>query len=447
MSITRSSVVDDTIDEVFAWHTRPGAFHRLSPPFAPMSLQSEATSISDGQAVLALPGGLPWKATHVPSGYHPPHQFVDTLTSVPLKFVTPWTHTHRFDAVGDDRTRITDTVDTRVPGFVLSSMFDFRHRQLADDIVTQKWARALQPTPITIAMTGVSGTIGTALAALATTGGHRVISLVRRDPEGPDERRWDTAHPAADLLDGVDVVIHLAGASIAGRFTDSHVASVRDSRVGPTRALASVAAAAHARGSGPSVFVAGSAIGIYGDSRGDERLTESSAPGDGVVADIVRDWEAACDPARDAGLRVSNIRTGVVQSAAGGMLKLLRPLFSAGLGGPIGNGRQWLSWIGLEDVCDVFYRAALDERVSGPVNAVSPEPVRNAEFTSTMGSVLHRPTFFRVPEFAPKLLLTETGADSLALADQRVVPTELERWGHEFRMPRLADALAHQCGK
>ncbi|MBJ7287336.1 TIGR01777 family oxidoreductase [Williamsia sp.] len=447
MSITRSSVVDDSIDEVFAWHKRPGAFHRLSPGFAPMSLRSEATSIEDGEAILVLPGGLTWTAAHQPDGYRPPNQFVDKLTSFPLRYVTPWTHTHNFDAVDADHTRVTDTVDTRVPGFALSSMFDFRHRQLADDIITQKWARSLQPTPLTIGMTGVSGTIGTALAALATTGGHRVVSLVRREPVGDDERRWDPDNPAADLLDDLDVVVHLAGSSIAGRFTDAHVSRVRHSRVEPSHALARVAATAAADGRGPRVFVGASAIGYYGADRGDEELTETSDPGDGVIADIVRDWEAAYAPAADAGLRVVTVRTGVVQASAGGMLKVLRPVFGAGLGGPIGDGTQWLSWIGLEDVCDVFYRAALDDRLSGPVNAVSPEPVRNSEFTDTMGTVLHRPTVMRVPEFAPKLVLTESGAGSLALASQRVLPETLAGIGHDFRMPALADALRHQCGR
>ncbi len=447
MSITRSSVVADSVDEVFAWHARPGAFHRLSPGFAPMSLRSEAESIEDGEAVLVLPGGLTWTAAHQKSGYRPPNQFVDKLVSVPLRYLTPWTHTHEFAAVDAGHTRVTDHVETRVPGVALSSMFDFRHRQLADDMLTQKWARSLQPAPLTIGITGVSGTIGTALAALVTTGGHRVVSLVRRDPVGADERRWNPIHPAADLLDGLDVVIHLAGSSIAGRFTTAHVSRVRHSRVEPSRALARVAASAAADGRGPRVLVGASAIGFYGADRGDEVLTEASASGDGAIADIVRDWESAYTPAADAGMRVVAVRTGVVQASVGGMLKVLRPAFGAGLGGPIGDGSQWLSWIGLEDACDVFYRAALDQRLSGPVNAVSPEPVRNSEFAATMGSVMHRPAVLRVPDFAPNLVLTPSGAQSLVLASQRVLPETLTGVGHEFRMPELAATLRHQCGR
>lgn len=446
VSIHRTTVVPGAIDDVFAWHERPGAFRRLSPPGSPIGLRSEATSIRDGQAVLSLPGGLNWVASHEPSGYRPPFQFVDRLSNFPLRVLTPWEHTHGFEAVDDTHTRIIDHVETRVPGFALAPMFDYRHRQLADDLATQEWARELSPDPVVIGMTGQSGTIGQALSALMTTGGHRVVSLVRREPTGPDERRWDPDAPDSDLLDGLDIVVHLAGASIAGRFTDSHVAAVRDSRVGPTRLLAEVAADARAAGRGPSVFVAGSAVGYYGDIRGDEELSEDSDPGTGVVADIVRDWEAATVPAREAGLRVPVIRTGVVQAAAGGMLALLRPLFTAGLGGRIGGGRQWLPWIGIDDVCDVFYRAALDERLDGPINAVAPAPVRNAEFTRTLGHVLHRPTVLPVPAIAPELLLTPTGARSLALADQRVVPTRLLELGHRFRMPDLEQVLRHQLG-
>ncbi|MGZ8179486.1 TIGR01777 family oxidoreductase [Williamsia sp. SKLECPSW1] len=447
MSIHRTSVVRGAVDEVFAWHERPGAFRRLTPPGSPIGLRSEASSIRDGRAILALPGGLRWVAAHQPSGYRPPHQFVDRLSNLPLSLITPWTHTHRFEAVDETHTRIIDHVDTRVPGFALAPMFDYRHRQLADDMVTQAWARELAPAPLAIGMTGTSGTIGRSLSALMTTGGHRVVSLVRREPSGPDERRWDPDAPDADLLDGLDVVVHLAGASIAGRFTESHVAAVRDSRVGPTRLLAEVAAAAHTEGRGPSVFVSGSAIGWYGDIRGDEELDEDAPPGTGVVAEIVRDWEAATEPARAAGLRVPVIRTGVVQSASGGMLALLRPLFTAGLGGRIGSGRQWLAWIGVDDVCDVFFRAALDRRVDGPLNAVAPRPVRNSEYTATLGHVLHRPTVLPVPAVAPELLLTSAGARSLALADQRVVPSRLRELGHTFRMPDLEQVLRHQLGR
>src|SRR5690606_33635096 len=204
---------------------------------------------------------------------------------------------------------------------------------------------------------------------------------------GPGERRWEPEYPAPDLLDGVDTVIHLAGASIAGRFTAQHRAAIRDSRIGPTRRLAELAG----RAAGVRTFVSASAIGYYGPDRGDDLLTEADARGDGFLADVVADWEAATEPALAAGVRVVCVRTGIVQAARGGTLRVLRPLFSAGLGGPIGGGTQWLSWIGLDDLLDVYHRAAYDIRLTGPVNAVAPHPVRNSDYTAALAGVLRRP--------------------------------------------------------
>ena len=198
---------------------------------------------------------------------------------------------------------------------------------------------------------------------------------------------------------------------------------------------------------GPRTFVSASAIGFYGFDRGDTQLTEDSTRGDGFLADVVADWEAATAPAVDAGLRVVPVRTGIVQAAAGGTLRLLRPLFAAGLGGRMASGRQWLSWIGLDDLLDVYYRAIYDDRLSGPVNAVGPEAVRNSEYTRELARVLHRPALIPVPSLGPRLVLGEQGARELAEASQRVVPSKLLSVGHRFRHPDVADALAHQLGR
>jgi uncharacterized protein (TIGR01777 family) len=168
--------------------------------------------------------------------------------------------------------------------------------------------------------------------------------------------------------------------------------------------------------------------------------------GDGFLADVVADWEAATGPAVEAGLRVVAVRTGIVQAAAGGTLRLLRPLFLAGVGGRLGSGRQWLSWIGLDDLLDVYYRALYDNRLTGPVNAVGPAPVRNIDYTKALAGVLHRPALVPVPSFGPRLLLGSQGARELAEADQRVVPTKLTELGHRFRHATVSDALAHQLG-
>jgi uncharacterized protein len=447
MGIEYESVVDHPLAEVFAWHTRPGAMRRLVPPWQPMKVVAEAESLADGRAVLGLPGGLRWVARHDPAGYDPPHRFVDVLSaegpmSWPARVIGWWRHTHEFsEAPGG--TRVYDHVDTTVPAAALRSTFVYRHRQLADDLAAHRDAAAAGATPMVVAVSGAFGLVGSALTAFLSTGGHQVIRLVRREARGEGERQWDPDRPALDLLSGVDAVVHLAGTSIAGRFTEAHKSAIRDSRIAPTRRLAEVAARAD---DGPRAFVSASAIGVYGFDRGDALLSEESVRGDGFLADVVADWEAATGPAAEAGLRVVTVRTGIVQSARGGTLRLMRPLFAAGLGGRLGSGRQWLSWIGLDDLLDVYYRALYDNRLAGPVNAVAPAPVRNADYTKALARVLHRPAVLPVPSLGPRLLLGERGARELAEANQRVAPTKLETLGHRFRHPDIDDTLAHELG-
>jgi uncharacterized protein (TIGR01777 family) len=457
MGIEHESVVEHPLDEVFAWHARPGAMRRLMPPWQPMKVLAEADSLADGRAVLGLPGGLRWVAQHDPAGFDPPRRFVDVLASGglaswPARVIGWWRHTHEFSQTPTG-TRVYDQVDTTVPAAVLRSTFVYRHRQLADDLAVHRDAAAAGAQPMAVAVSGASGLVGSALTAFLSTGGHRVIRLVRRPARGEDERQWEPARPTPDLLSGVDAVVHLAGASIAGRFTDAHKRAIRESRIEPTRRLAEAAARAD---DGPRTFVSASAIGIYGFDRGDAVLCEESVRGDGFLADVVADWEAATAPASEAGLRVVTVRTGIVQSARGGTLPLMRPLFVAGLGGRLGSGRQWLPWIGLDDLLDVYYRALYDTRLTGPVNAVAPAPVRNTDYTKALAGVLHRPAASPcpsggrcpqpVPSLGPRLVLGTQGARELAEASQRVVPTKLESLGHRFRYPGIDDALAHELG-
>jgi uncharacterized protein (TIGR01777 family) len=450
VGIEFESIVDHPLDEVFAWHTRPGAMRRLVPPWQPMTVVAETTSLADGRAILGLPGRLRWVAQHDPAGYDPPRRFVDVLSSdglasLPARLVARWRHTHDFEDVSDAssaRTRVHDRVEAPVPGAALRSTFVYRHRQLADDLAAHQDAALCGPRPLVIAVTGASGLVGSQLTAMLSTGGYEVIRLVRRSPRGADERLWDPQRPAPGLLDGVDAVVHLAGESIAGRFTDAHRNAIRASRIEPTRRLAELAG----RTAGVRVFVCASAIGYYGFDRGDALLSEDSVRGGGFLADVVSDWEAATTPAAEAGLRVALVRTGIVQAANGGTLRLMRPLFSAGLGGRLGSGRQWLSWIGLDDLIDVYYRAIYDERVVGPVNAVAPNPVRNVDYTEALAHVLHRPALLPVPSFGPRMLLGYQGARELAEASQRAVPIKLQVLGHRFRQPVVEDALAHQLG-
>ncbi len=440
MGLKHSSVVAAPRDEVFAWHERPGAVVRLTPPWMPVTIKQEANDLSDGVAILGFPLGFNWIARH--SSAVVPERFVDELDTPLVRNVVKWRHTHNFTAEGDSATRITDEIDSNVPGFLLRSMLEYRHRQLADDLAARQRAVAAGMRPLTVAVTGAHGTIGTALTALLSTVGHTVIKLVRRPPTKPDERHWDPANPSRELLEGVDAVIHLAGASIAGRFTPAHKRGLRESRIGPTRALAELAADGD-----PSVFVSASAIGYYGADRQDEVLTEESGRGEGFLANLVEDWEQASEPASAGGLRVVHVRTGLVQTPAGGVLKAQFPLFAAGLGGRLGSGNQWQAWIGIDDLLDIYHRALYDSELSGPVNAVAPSPVRNREYAATLARVLHRPALVPVPSFGPQLILGAEGARELAEASQRVVPTRLEELGHTFRYPDLEGALRHLLGK
>jgi uncharacterized protein len=449
MGIVYSSVVDAPIYEVFDWHTRPGAFTRLSPPWQPVRVIAEADSLENGRAELGFPGGLRWVADHQPDFYDPPRRFVDSIgtdgpASLPVRLAVRWRHTHEFEDLDGERTRVTDRVATPVPARALRAMFAYRHRQLADDISAHRLAAAHGLTPITVAITGSSGLVGSALAAFLSTGGHRVIHLVRRAAAKPDERQWNPADPDPDLLNGVDAVIHLAGASIAGRFTESHRAAIRDSRIGPTRRLAELIAKS---ADGPKVLVCASAIGYYGYDRGDQTLTEDSERGDGFLADVVDEWELAATAAEDGGVRVVRVRTGIVQSPSGGTLRLLLPLFRAGLGGRVGDGQQWFSYIGIDDLVDIYHRGLWDAELSGPVNAVAVDPVRNIDYTRALAKVLRRPAVLPVPRLGPRLLLGEQGARELALANQRVLPARLQEAGHRFRHPGLEQTLRHLLGR
>lgn len=449
MSLVYSSVVSTPRDEVFGWHARPGAILRLSPPWQPIRVVREASSLKDGRAELALPGGLRWVAQHRADFYDPPRRFVDEiasdgLASLPARWAVRWRHTHDFEQVGQERTRVIDRVETPVPASALRSMFAYRHRQLADDLRAHQQAASHGMRVATVAVTGSSGLVGSALTAFLSTGGHRVIRLVRHAATNPTERQWDPLDPDPELLIGVDAVIHLAGASIAGRFTDAHRRTIRDSRIDPTRRLAELVAQ---QTNGPRVLISASAIGYYGHDRGDEQLTEDSERGEGFLADVVHDWEQATAPAEQAGARVVRVRTGIVQSPRGGTLRLLRPLFGAGLGGRVGDGRQWLSWIGIDDLVEAYHRALWDTTLSGPVNAVAPQPVRNADYARTLAHVLHRPAVLPVPQLGPRLLLGDQGAREIAGASQRVISAKLQQAGHRFRHADLDQALRHLLGR
>jgi len=296
---------------------------------------------------------------------------------------------------------------------------------------------------ITVAIAGASGFLGSAFARYLTRQGHEVRRIGRRSSRGVDFH-WDLGAGTLDpvALDGADAVINFAGATVAQRWTHEHKTAILASRVRSTDVLARTMAAVR---SPPRVFLATSAIGIYG-SRGDELLDEESAPGRGFLADVVQRWEAAATPARDAGVRVVHPRLGLVLNPDGGVLAKLLPVFNVGGGGKVGNGAQWMSWIGMHDTVRALELLILDDGIRGIVNVCGPNPVTNAQFSHTLGDVLHRPAVATVPEFAIKLMFGEMGEETL-LSGQRINPKYLLGTGFRFDFPDLGPALRHELGK
>jgi uncharacterized protein (TIGR01777 family) len=292
---------------------------------------------------------------------------------------------------------------------------------------------------VRIAITGSTGLIGTALVRVLRTDGHDVRRLVRHDPQGADEFRWDPArHEIPDeALDGVEAVIHLAGVPVAGnRWSASHKQAVLNSRIDGTTTIAEAVARNRDL---VRVLLSASAVGWYGD-RGDERLDESDPAGEGFLADVVQRWEAATEPATEAGVRVVNLRSGVVLAASGGALGKVLPLFKLGVGGKLGSGEQWLPWIALSDELAAIRFLLEAGKVAGPVNLTAPEPVRNRDYTAAIGRALHRPAVAPVPGFALRLVLGGF-ADEGALVSQRVLPRKLLDAGFEFGYSDIDAAL------
>jgi hypothetical protein len=291
-----------------------------------------------------------------------------------------------------------------------------------------------------ILVTGASGLIGTALEPSLTANGHRVVKLSRGTVPDRPGATWDPAEGKIDLSKAgpLDVVVHLAGETIAQRWTAESKRRIHDSRVNGTRLLCE---ALVKLSKPPRLFVSASACGFYGD-RGAEWLDESSTPGTGFLAEVSREWEAAAAPAIERGLRVVHLRLGIVLAAQGGALKKMLPAFKLGLGGRLGGGRSYWSWIAIDDVVSAIHHVLATESLSGPLNVVSPHPVTNLEFTGTLGRVLRRPTIFAVPRFAVELLFGEMGREAL-LASFRVKPSKLIGAGFNFRFPELEPALRH----
>lgn len=441
------------VAQLFAWHARPGALERLIPPFERVRIVRSSGGIADGGTVELLLGGWPsarWRARH--EHFVENQQFCDVQERGPFAV---WRHAHHFEADPADAgaSWMRDEISFALPGAALGAAlaggwverrirrtFSWRHERTRRDLL--RHAR-FGGARLRIALSGGSGLIGRSLRAFLTTGGHTVVALVRR-AAGPGEIVWN---PAADRLDaaaleGFDAVIHLGGAGIAQRrWTRARKAVIRDSRVRSTGLLARGLAGLRRP---PRAFLCASALGFYGD-RGDEVLREDSPVGAGFLPEVCEAWEAACAPAREAGIRVVNLRTGIVLARRGGALAAMLTPFSLGVGGVVGSGRQYMSWIGLDDLLGAIQCALGDERIAGPVNCTAPEPATNRAFTRALGSVMCRPTVIPMPAAVIRLALGELG-EALLLQGARVLPQRLQEAGFVFQTPRLEDALRWELG-
>lgn len=447
-------------DEAFAWHERPGAFERLAPPWEAVEVIQRQGSIHPGDrtVVRLWIAGLPihWVAEHY--GYEAGRQFCDRELAGPFAV---WQHVHRFVPDGE-RCVLEDDITFRVPGGLLGSlaaggyarrslerMFAYRQRITQDDM--QAHAKYSDQPVQSIAITGATGLVGSQLVPFLTTGGHRAISLTRKSaprqssarPTAGESAVWNPGTGEILLDEPLDAVIHLAGENIAGgRWNARRKQAIRESRVAPTRRLSQHLAQLPVT---PKVLICASAIGYYGDRR-DETLTEESPAGSGFLPEVCREWEEATRSATEAGIRVVNLRFGVILSPKGGALASMLTPFNLGAGGMVGPGRQYWSWIALDDVIGAIHHAIFSESLSGPVNVTAPQPATNREFTKTLGHVLHRPTIFPLPAFAARLMLGEM-ADALLLASARVLPARLQQSGYAFRFPDLEAALRHVLGR
>ncbi len=449
--------INAPVEEVFKWHSRPGALERLSPPWDPVRVIERKGGIDKGARVVlemkAGPFSYKWTAEH--TDYEENSMFRDRQVRGPF---SSWVHTHRFEPDGIEDSFFEDRIDYALPFYPfgnligvpsvkakLARIFKYRHATTVQDIILQLSKKDIG-RPIKILMTGASGLLGSALIPFFTTGGHIVHTLVRRVPfPEKDESFWDPEKKKLDpsVFDGADAVIHLAGEHIGeGRWTDEKKRIIIESR---TKGTSLIADTISKLSSPPPVLICASAIGYYGN-RGDKILTEDDQPGDDFISKVCSKWEKSAQATVDKGIRTVFMRIGIALSPAGGALSRLLLPFRAGLGGKIASGSQYMSWVGIDDVIGAFFHVLADNKIAGPVNVVSPNPVTNLEFTKTFGKVLSRPAVFSIPAAAINLAFGEMGREVL-LSSTRVMPQKLIESGYRFRNPDLSGALSHLLGK
>lgn len=441
--------------DVFAWHERPGALERLCPPWERIELSGAPCGIRDGARVRVRgrvgPFWSHWCVEH--RDYVEGSQFRDVQLSGPF---AKWDHLHQIKPDGPAASLLTDTISYRLPagffgqaiggGFTLrklARMFAWRHAVTRADL--ENTSRYGEVRRQRILVSGASGLIGRSLVPFLQTQGHEVLRLVRREPADSSEIFWDPARAEIDAtkLEGVDAIVHLAGENVAGgRWTAGRRERILRSRVDGTRTLV-LALTKLARK--PTTFISASAVGFYGE-RGEQQVTEQSGIGHGFLPEVCLAWETHAEGATRLGVRTALMRFGVVLSPAGGALAKMLPIFRAGMGGRLGAGNQWMSWISIDDAVGAIYHALCDSRCTGPINAVAPEPVRNAEFAATLGRVLARPAILPVPALVLQGLFGQM-ADKTVLTGTRVLPERLQATDYDFRHLDLEAALRHVLGR
>ncbi len=454
-SFTYRSRIRTSAKDLFKWHKQPGAFERLSPPWEDVEVLEKSGGIEDGSRVVIRtkigPVPMIWLIEH--RDYKEEKQFCDIQIKGPFKH---WEHTHTFVPDGPNACFMEDNVKFLLPMGTLGelfgnelvirkleTLFEYRHGTLMNDIKTHK---KYGVKPMKVLITGSTGLIGSSLIPFLSTGVHSVTCLKRdKSKIGENDLYWNPERGEIDTskLEGFDAVVHLSGENVAGRWTDQKKAKIEHSRIHTTKFLCNTLSKKLKKK--PAVLVCASAIGFYGN-RGDEILTEDSEAGKGFLADVSKKWEAATTVASKAGIRVVNLRLGVVLSPRGGALEKMLLPFRVGLGGRVGSGRQWMSWISVHDVIGAAYHAINDDSIEGPVNAVSPKAVTNLEFTTTLGNVLNRPTFFAIPSLLLRALFGEM-ADETLLSSTRVMPSKLLSTGYEFQFADLEASLRNLLGK
>ena len=448
--------LNHTVADVFDWHMRPGALERLIPPWERVTIESrEGDPTTGGRVVLRVrrgPTEIRMEVRH--TDFEQYLLFRDEQVKGPF---TRWVHTHRFEPESGGGCTVEDQVDWELPmgaaGRLLGGssveaelerLFTFRHHRLRNDL--DRIARYGKGTPLKIAVTGSSGLVGRALCDVLTTGGHHVVRLVRnRETRTSEDVLWDPIEGTVEEegLKGLDAVVHLAGEPLLGlRWTEDKKKRIWASRVEGTEHLASALARLR---SPPKVLVCASAVGFYGN-RGDEPLSESAKQGKGFLAELCGAWEEAARPAARMGIRVVHLRTGLTLTPAGGALGTMLLPFKIGVGGRLGSGRQYVSWIDHDDLLSLIMHVIHTSSIRGAVNATAPYPVPNAVFTGTLGRVLERPTVIPVPGLAVQALFGEMGMEML-LNGQRVQPAVAEKTGFEFMYPGLEESLRHQLGR